>query len=554
MVQFDQPTPLGIPLYAHEAAAAAAELVRADRVACVNEQAVGRMVDEFLRDEGLRSASGRWVPGQLDPAWFVPGDVAAIRATAMGGDFWNTLFVATNQHGEPQALVVDGQRLLDDPVATSVLVEATSASPCFLPPGATRALLSSHPPSPTIVDDLRLPAARVMVVFGADVRVDPAAHPWPRDFPARQQAATGLVSGMITRGGYLSGVVLLADAAGRLRDDCIWVLAAAPNPSLPSPHSLDRLRGLRRGWRSMAGWPRWSRRRCGGRQRRLARPADPAGPAAGRWSHQRLAAACPTRRLPPPTDRREPRRGPGAGPGGNRSSSGRPPRRWRTGLGRGRLARRLLLPRGRPRRPPPRRPPVRSAARPALGRVGACRGRRRHRRGRAPGHRGTAARPGRPSAWVNRPGAPGPFRDRGATTATARLAGTAHARRGGPASPRRRARHRPAIGRCSATRPRTVPDPTTARVGRASGCARQRLTGRSLPVGPHPAPATTRGTRGTRRWWVSSPAPGPGRRCPRPSPGRRPASSSRRVPAGGPAAPLGVWGRRPGGPAPGPDR
>ncbi len=107
-MQFDQPTPLGIPLYAHEQAAAAAALRQANRFACGNKRAVGPMADGFLREQGLRLASGRWVAGHLDPAWFVPGDVACVRATVMGGDFWDTLSLATDHHGRA-ALVVDGQ-------------------------------------------------------------------------------------------------------------------------------------------------------------------------------------------------------------------------------------------------------------------------------------------------------------------------------------------------------------------------------------------------------------------------------------------------------------
>lgn len=47
-------------------------------------------------------------------------------------------------------------------------------------------------------------------------------------------------------------MVLLADPDGRLRDDLIWILAANPDPREAWPASLDRVRGLLRGWRSAA--------------------------------------------------------------------------------------------------------------------------------------------------------------------------------------------------------------------------------------------------------------------------------------------------------------
>jgi hypothetical protein len=47
-------------------------------------------------------------------------------------------------------------------------------------------------------------------------------------------------------------MVLLADHDGRLRDDLIWIVTANPDTSLPPPASLDRVRGMVRGWRTAA--------------------------------------------------------------------------------------------------------------------------------------------------------------------------------------------------------------------------------------------------------------------------------------------------------------
>jgi hypothetical protein len=45
-------------------------------------------------------------------------------------------------------------------------------------------------------------------------------------------------------------MVLLADQAGQQRDDLLWIVAANPDPTLPWPANLDRIRGVLRGWRS----------------------------------------------------------------------------------------------------------------------------------------------------------------------------------------------------------------------------------------------------------------------------------------------------------------
>jgi hypothetical protein len=99
---------------------------------------------------------------------------------------------------------------------------------------------------------VRLPFDKVLVVFGADLAIDPATYRWPRPWRATSGLPFDLVGGIIARSGYLTGMVLLADEHGRLRDDLLWVVAANPDPALLSPACLDRVRGMLRGWRHAA--------------------------------------------------------------------------------------------------------------------------------------------------------------------------------------------------------------------------------------------------------------------------------------------------------------
>jgi hypothetical protein len=113
-------------------------------------------------------------------------------------------------------------------------------------------VLASHPPHPDLHQDLRLPFERILVLFGADLELDQTSFSWPATFPFDQLESFGTLNDMVRRGGYLTGMVLLADDHGRLRDDLIWILAANPDPREPWPANLDRVRGLLRGWRSAA--------------------------------------------------------------------------------------------------------------------------------------------------------------------------------------------------------------------------------------------------------------------------------------------------------------
>jgi hypothetical protein len=132
------------------------------------------------------------------------------------------------------------------------LVDLTSAVPYFIPTTAAIGVLASHPPDHDLQQRLRLPFDRILVVFGADLQLDPHTHQWPTDYPYQQLPGHAIARQLIDRGGYVSGMVLLADQAGRLREDLLWIVAANPDPTLPWPANLDRVRGVLRGWRSAA--------------------------------------------------------------------------------------------------------------------------------------------------------------------------------------------------------------------------------------------------------------------------------------------------------------
>jgi len=270
MVQFSLVTPLGIPVQGGDFDSSHRQLERAGGLKDVNRAAVRRVIDSLLRDARLQANGGRWTPGRPDPDQFVPGDIAAIRAVASDSivrgvgaisarPAWTLHFRARpsgdlNLVGDREALLVqlDPDRLLEQPFAASLLVDLYGAVPYFIPTTAAAAVLASRPPSHTLQQELRVPFERTLVMFGADLELDPGGFPWPEQFPYQELDRFGVVGELIARGGYLSGLVLLADDGGHLRDDVIWLVAANPRPHDPWPASLDRIRGLVRGFRSVA--------------------------------------------------------------------------------------------------------------------------------------------------------------------------------------------------------------------------------------------------------------------------------------------------------------
>ncbi len=270
MVQFTLATPLGIPVRRSDFEQAHRDLERAGRLQEVDRTAAEQVMDATFRDGTLQHASGRWSPGRPDPDSFVPGDIPAVRTIAadaiLRGLGAVSLKRATELHlqstrggrldvlGDREALLLrlDPDRLLDFPIVSLLLVDLYRAVPYFIPTTAAVAVLASKPPQPSLQRELRLPFERTLVLFGADLELDPASYPWPRQFPTEQLDRFGVVGDLVRRGGHLSGVVLLADDHGHLRDDVVWIVAANPNPDTPGPASLDRIRGLVRGYRHAA--------------------------------------------------------------------------------------------------------------------------------------------------------------------------------------------------------------------------------------------------------------------------------------------------------------
>jgi hypothetical protein len=142
------------------------------------------------------------------------------------------------------------QDLPRHPMKALDLVDLTTAVPYFIPTTAALGVLASRPPDPDLQQRLRLPFPRVLVVFGTDLQLDPHTHQWPTDYPYQQLPRHSIARQLIDRGGYVSGMVLLADQAGQQRDDLLWIVAANPDPTLPWPANLDRIRGTLRGWRT----------------------------------------------------------------------------------------------------------------------------------------------------------------------------------------------------------------------------------------------------------------------------------------------------------------
>jgi hypothetical protein len=250
MVQLADPNPFGIPASHDRYASSLEDLRRAGRFDCRTPQALRHAMETLRRDQALQDAGGRWVIGRPDPIDFVPGDIAAIRKIVGGTTILKDTLLARIERAWPST---GAEVALTKAAADTMLIELTTAVPYFIPAAASGAVLGSQPPAPALLDRLRLPFPRVLIVFGTDLELDPAWYSWPESLRHATTATTfDLVHGILTRGGYLTGMVLLADHHGRLRDDLIWIVAANPDPTLPPPASLDRVRGMLRGWQTAA--------------------------------------------------------------------------------------------------------------------------------------------------------------------------------------------------------------------------------------------------------------------------------------------------------------
>ena len=221
-----------------------------------------RAETQTVQDSATVAAAGRWRPGRRDPDMFVPGDVVALRSIVT-----STLLAEADQLA---AAMSTGRLGADDEEATAAgLVHKagiagllTTAVPYFLAADDAVALLHASPPDAGLIDAARMPFPAMLVCFGADLELPPTllatgtSH--ARESRARRDhleriGAAGpsfgdrgpdLESQMADRGGFLTGLVLLADADGRLRNEAGFVVAAAEDPQLPEPLCHDRIRGV----------------------------------------------------------------------------------------------------------------------------------------------------------------------------------------------------------------------------------------------------------------------------------------------------------------------
>jgi len=157
--------------------------------------------------------SGRWIPGTPDPEEFIPGDVVPIREMALCK---LPVAIAATRAQPDRSPPGDFERFIVCDYE-SLLVDMTSALPFFIPSTSARPVLQSRPPPPALLADLRLPARRVYVLFGADQELSGDDYPWPdvlRDAAMQKladPAPDDHLARLICGGGFVSGMVLLAD-------------------------------------------------------------------------------------------------------------------------------------------------------------------------------------------------------------------------------------------------------------------------------------------------------------------------------------------------------
>ena len=150
--------------------------------------------------------------------------------------------------------------------ATQMDIEVCRATlagvPFFLAANTAEAVCGSHPIPLDQVGELRLPFPAVTVLFGADLRIDPRLVSAPpelaesmRDETALRTAFKKTMPGLAGRtvtiaedidskGGYLTGVVLLADRDGGLSNTVLFLATSNPDTTLEFPMNLDRIRGI----------------------------------------------------------------------------------------------------------------------------------------------------------------------------------------------------------------------------------------------------------------------------------------------------------------------
>lgn len=225
---------------------AAAELLLAGWPAAAAElDAASRRA---LHDGALAWASGRWRPGSPDPAAYVPGDVVALRAFAVAQDLERLRRyhgVAGNPGADPEVRAEAAGRVAAGLADVRLLHEAV---PHFLDADAARGVLSSRPPGPEVLAEVRLPHPKVAVYLGRVFEVPAELHRWPRewdhlaDLAGRPTETRTIVGDLRACGGGIEAVVLAEAPGGGLADEVLWLVSADPDPARPGTAALDRYR------------------------------------------------------------------------------------------------------------------------------------------------------------------------------------------------------------------------------------------------------------------------------------------------------------------------
>lgn len=212
-----------------------------DRAAADPRGTATRLIRRSRREAFLSKAAERWVPGQPDPARFVPGDVCALRS--MSSSFELRVMEQLMARG------VDGsanEQMLLWLAQADVVFDAV---PFFLPAGTAVGVMGADQPSEELLPYLRLPFERVLVFFDRDLPItDPITVP-PQVEQGWEEAGDDvrydIVRAAKARGPLLTGVVLHAGPDGvGLADDVVWLVAADTDPDAEPPWHLDRQRGL----------------------------------------------------------------------------------------------------------------------------------------------------------------------------------------------------------------------------------------------------------------------------------------------------------------------
>ena len=255
-------TPLGAPTTPEEAQAAIRFLPDDPRDF---DQVLIQTFERSRRDLELMAAFDRWMPGQLDPSSYVPGDVPAMRATMSVTDLQiaGAIREISTVRERKTERTAEMAELAPMHFVEPMLVYR--AAPFFVAGELALAAGASDRPPAELVEDVRLPFPSVWIVFGHDLEL-PAEMSWPPHtsfevHPLLEALAGPLIGAwkrniagaLHDRGGVICGVVVFAGKGGvGLADEILWTVAANPDPDMPPPRHLDRQRGTVVGARSRA--------------------------------------------------------------------------------------------------------------------------------------------------------------------------------------------------------------------------------------------------------------------------------------------------------------